>query len=296
MINILFLEDDVVLAETVVDFLEDEDFEVTHVKDGSEAIAKSKLNSFDLYLFDVNVPMMNGFEVLTRLREEGDGTPTFFLTALSDIGSMGEGFEAGADDYIKKPFDPEELLLRIRMKLKNSQKVHRLESELLDVTKKSQEDFLTKLYNRRALETKLEELEYNYKNSEEDFAFIFIDIDFFKKINDTYGHDTGDEVLAWFASLLRESSREEDFIARYGGEEFVSVLPKASLPTSVKFAEKIRQSIQATEFHSKEHTIHLTMSSGVALRSSVESVESLIKKADNCVYEAKRSGRNKVVT
>lgn len=118
--KILFLEDDKILADTVIDFLEDEAFEVVHAKNGEEALDLSYDEPFDLYLFDVNVPLLNGFELLKSLREAEDKTPTFFITALTDIDSMGEGFSVGADDYIKKPFDPDELLIRIRAKLKSA--------------------------------------------------------------------------------------------------------------------------------------------------------------------------------
>lgn len=117
MIKILFLEDDTILAATIVDFLEDEGFEVSHVSNGEEALDASYDNEYDLYLFDVNVPMMNGFELLKVLREADDKTPTFFITALVDLDSLSEGFAVGADDYIKKPFDPDELLIRMKAKL-----------------------------------------------------------------------------------------------------------------------------------------------------------------------------------
>ena len=117
MTKILLLEDDNILAETVIDFLEDEGFEVEHVHNGEDALESTFHNSYDLYLFDVNVPQLNGFDLLKSLREADDATPTFFMTALIDIDSLGQGFAAGADDYIKKPFDPDELLIRVKAKL-----------------------------------------------------------------------------------------------------------------------------------------------------------------------------------
>lgn len=117
MYKILFLEDDKILSDTVTDFLVDEGFEVTHVSNGEQAIDKSFDNNYDLYLFDVNVPLMNGFELLKALRDADDTTPTFFMTALVDLDSLSEGFSVGADDYIKKPFDPDELVIRIKAKL-----------------------------------------------------------------------------------------------------------------------------------------------------------------------------------
>ena len=116
--KLLLLEDDPVLSQTMIDLLDDEGYQVDWVSDGEAALDASYENSYDLYLFDVNVPLLNGFELLKALREADDHTPTFFITALVDINSLGLGFEVGADDYIKKPFDPDELLIRIKSKMK----------------------------------------------------------------------------------------------------------------------------------------------------------------------------------
>jgi len=118
MKTILFLEDDKILAETLIDLLSVENFKVIHVKDTDSVLEATYKSSFDLYLFDVNVPNMNGFELLKLLRDSKDKTPTIFLTALSDIASLAKGFDVGADDYIKKPFDFDELLIRINAILK----------------------------------------------------------------------------------------------------------------------------------------------------------------------------------
>ena len=118
MKKILLLEDDEILYETLVELLEAESFEVVHVKDGREALDATFVSGFDIMLLDVNVPFMDGFELLRELREAGNHTPAIFLTALTDIASLSHGFEIGTDDYIKKPFDFDELLIRIRALLK----------------------------------------------------------------------------------------------------------------------------------------------------------------------------------
>ena len=120
MSKILLLEDDEVLAETLVELLSDEGFEVTHVVDGEMALDTTFIQSFELLLFDVNVPFLNGFELLDSLRSSGDMTPAIFITALSDVASLSHGFDVGADDYIKKPFDFDELLVRINALLRKA--------------------------------------------------------------------------------------------------------------------------------------------------------------------------------
>ncbi len=114
MTKILLLEDDEVLSESLIELLEYENFTIVHAKDGQEAIDKTYEQKFDMFLLDVNVPNIDGFELLQSLRESGDKTPAIFLTALDDIASLSLGFKSGADDYIKKPFDFDELLVRIR--------------------------------------------------------------------------------------------------------------------------------------------------------------------------------------
>jgi len=117
MYKILLLEDDEILSQTLKELLENQDYEVITAKNGNIALDLSFENSFDLYLLDVNVPFLNGFDFLKELRDSGDKTPAFFITALRDIESLSKGFNSGADDYIKKPFDFDELLIRISAKL-----------------------------------------------------------------------------------------------------------------------------------------------------------------------------------
>ncbi len=120
--KILLLEDDLDLGETILDILEDEGYSVTWVKDGIDASDSSYQESFDLYIFDINVPNFNGLELLEALRDAEDSTPAIFISALVDLESISEAFRIGAEDYIKKPFFPEELLIRIRAKFSNSNK------------------------------------------------------------------------------------------------------------------------------------------------------------------------------
>ena len=120
MLKILLLEDDTILSETLIELLESEEFLVTHVDDGQKALDATFVERYDLFLFDVNVAHVSGFELLKSLRESGDKTPAIFITALTDIASLSHGFEVGADDYIKKPFDFDELLVRIHALLRKS--------------------------------------------------------------------------------------------------------------------------------------------------------------------------------
>jgi DNA-binding response OmpR family regulator len=124
MYKILLVEDDLILGESLVEFLEENSFNITWVKDGNEAIEITYDNMFDLYLLDVDIPFIDGFELLKSLRQSGDDTPSIFLTAKANIECLTKGFDVGADDYIKKPFDIDELLIRINTQIKKSFKSH----------------------------------------------------------------------------------------------------------------------------------------------------------------------------
>lgn len=139
--DILLLEDDQILAQSLQELLEDEGYSVDVVYDGEEALDYSYKNSYKLYIFDVNVPEIDGFELLKSLRDADDKTPAIFMTALVDMQSMAQGFDSGADDYIKKPFDPDELLIRVKAKVtqKNS-KIHYLNLEYDPQTKELYQD------------------------------------------------------------------------------------------------------------------------------------------------------------
>lgn len=174
-------------------------------------------------------------------------------------------------------------------------KILLLENELSGLNKENREDYLTQVYNKRALEEKLREMDSGFRRFGRDFTLLFIDIDFFKKINDNYGHDAGDRVLKVFAKVLKKESRDLDFIARFGGEEFVILLPETTLQGAKKFADKLRLIFQKNRFVYKDRRIELTISGGICQRSEVESVQEQLKCADDYVYQAKESGRNMIL-
>lgn len=177
--------------------------------------------------------------------------------------------------------------------LRNRVKV--LEEALRKERKKSTTDPLTKLPNRRAIDDFLSKQESAYKRYGDDYAVVLFDIDHFKSVNDTYGHDAGDVILSSFGKLLRRYSRELDFVGRWGGEEFLVVLPKADNKGALQFADKLREVVEKSKFMYKGTRIPITVSGGVADRASHESMESMLKHADENLYNAKKSGRNKVV-
>ena len=175
-----------------------------------------------------------------------------------------------------------------------AKKIEKLEKELAASREESKEDFLTKMYNRRALDNFIQIKEAEFKRYGHNFVIIMFDLDHFKAVNDDYGHDAGDAVLSAFAKILKKEARTEDVMGRYGGEEFMGILSEADVKGGVIFAEKVRKQVQKARFMYKGQRIEVTVSCGVAERAKHITLEDTIKASDDLLYKAKKDGRNQV--
>ena len=173
-------------------------------------------------------------------------------------------------------------------------KIRKLEKELEKAKQESKEDFLTKLYNKRALDEIIEMKEGEFKRYGHNYTVVMMDLDHFKNVNDTYGHDAGDAVLAAFAKILKLKCRTVDIVGRFGGEEFLAVLSETDTKGGVIFAEKVRKHVQKARFMYKGERIEVTVSSGVSERARHVSAQAVINSADEYLYKAKHDGRNRV--
>ncbi|MEA2111384.1 MAG: GGDEF domain-containing protein [Campylobacterota bacterium] len=173
-----------------------------------------------------------------------------------------------------------------------SDKVAHLEAELLAAQRASREDFLTKLYNKRAIDEQLKIKEGEYERYGRNYSIVMFDLDFFKAVNDTYGHDAGDAVLAAFAKILKKLCRTVDVVGRYGGEEFVAILSDTGLDGALKFGNKVRSTLEHTKLMYKKQHIKVTASGGAAERKAFQSIKATMQSADERLYDAKNSGRN----
>jgi len=174
-------------------------------------------------------------------------------------------------------------------------KIEALEQELRDVKKENEVDHLTGLLTRRWYEKESRKYNENFERNQIDYAIVFFDIDHFKKVNDTYGHEAGDVVLSTFAKVLLRSKREADILGRFGGEEFIALLHFKDKSELYGYMERIKTIITGHMFKYNTLKIPITFSAGVALRSSHNSHEDSVKKADELLYKAKQNGRNKII-
>ena len=175
-----------------------------------------------------------------------------------------------------------------------SKRVKKLEAELAEAKKESKEDFLTKLYNKRALDEFLELKEAEYKRYDRNYAVVMLDLDHFKKVNDTFGHEAGDAVLSAFAKILKKEARNVDIIGRFGGEEFLALLSDTDTQGGVTFAKKVIKHVEKSRFMYKGNRIKVTASAGVSERKKHVSLQATINSADEYLYIAKKNGRNRV--
>jgi two-component system cell cycle response regulator len=280
--------------------LEARGYEVTSAMDGQEALDSVAASPPDLILLDVMMPRLDGIEVARRIKgnPELPFIPIIMQTALETTEDKVEGLDAGADDYITKPINFAELEARVNSLLR----IKALQRELADANtallRVSQTDGLTGLDNRRHLEERLQEMFDHAARLNEPLACMMCDVDHFKSVNDTHGHQAGDAVLRQVADILRSTAREIDRVGRYGGEEFLVLLPGASAADGAAFAERVRTAIESCEFTYEGGSLRRTISAGVSAWPDplVPHREALIKAADDALYVAKESGRNRVVT
>ena len=275
---------------------------------GKEAleIIENKTTQIDLILLDLMMPEMDGIEVCNILKSNPmyQDIPIIFITADDSAENFATAFKTGAIDYIKKPFQKVELLLRVENQLKLNKAyagLRKSNDELLEAYALLERlvtvDPLTGLENRRSLvefgEVQLR-LAQRYHSF---FSIMLLDLDHFKKINDTYGHLIGDEILKNIAKILKESIRNVDHLGRFGGEEFVIILPNTSLENAVIVAERIRGVIANFKHNIEDHIIQITVSIGIASYSRQDNdINQIIERADQALYKAKSSGRNCSIT
>jgi two-component system, cell cycle response regulator len=304
--RILVVDDNPDNVEIIDARLSSRGFTVETATNGEEALARVEENPPHLILLDVMMPVMDGYEVSRRIKGSDSlpFIPIILVTARDSTQDKVEGLDAGADDYLTKPINFPELEARVRSMLR----IKRLQDQLdeknreLEVANKklrklSITDGLTGLFNHRHVHELLHEEIERSKRTGDSIAVAMVDLDRFKKVNDTYGHPTGDVVLYETAEILRDTAREVDMVGRYGGEEFIAILPGTPEENAAQFAERVRQRVEEHVYRDDATEIRMTTSAGVAAYPSeaVPDADALLKRADEALYRAKETGRNQVI-
>ncbi len=302
--KILLVEDSKGQADLIKNFLEKNGYEVTWVDSGKAAIKASKSRPIDIILLDLVLPDINGNEICRWLKKNEDtrGIPIIMLTVKDAINDKVAGLEAGADDFLPKPYNEIELNARIYASLRTKalqdelkEKNHQLEKLLKRVEVMAITDQLTNIYNRRRFLDILEKEFRRAKRYKTSLSCMMIDIDHFKRINDMFGHHTGDIVIRETARIITDNAREIDTVARWGGEEFIMLLPQTKKEEALQPAARILTTIAEHKFPGASDE-RITISVGIANASdgSIDTEEKLIQASDIALYAAKTKGRNRI--
>ena len=268
--------------------------------DGIEGFKQVLANKISLIVCDLEMPRMDGFKFLGMLqtREELRDIPVIMLTGREDRELKIKGLEQGACDYVTKPFDAGELIARVRVQLKIRMLQDELKRSNEMLLQLSNTDPLTTLYNRRFMLTALEREIQRSQRKGSPLSLVIMDIDHFKRVNDTFGHQQGDMVLTRVAALAKRDLRSYDVAARYGGEEFILVLPETTNAEAVQVANRLRLEIAQETFPPPLDTARVTISMGVSTYPfpGIASIDDLSHAADEALYRAKKEGRNRVIS
>jgi two-component system cell cycle response regulator len=309
-LNILVVDDDPTVCLVLQKLLSAAGHTVRLARDGHEGLALALQYQPQLVITDLMMAQHDGLQLIRNLRQTEFGRSIYImvLTILDDEDKLAEAFDCGADDYLTKPVENKPLLARLKagMRMIREQQTLRQEQEelrrrLLELSianQRAQEaaltDVLTGLYNRRHAMERLAQEWAEAERGHRPLCLLALDIDHFKSVNDTHGHDTGDAALRQFAEILRVYSRTPDVPCRFGGEEFLLIAPDTPLEGALNLAERIRLAVQDKPLLAGEVSLRLTVSIGVAEKSARHAnIDQLIKAADEALYHAKQNGRNR---
>ena len=298
MAKLLIAEDDHDAGALMKRVLMKGGHDVRLVDSGEAVLNACAEDAPDVVLLDVSMPGMDGYEVarVLKSRPVTADIPIVFVTGSCETRQKVQGFSLGANDYITKPFHRDELVARVEVAIRIKQHSDALKAANAQLAALSVTDELTGLYNRRHLDQRLAEEVALAKRHQFPLSCLMVDVDRFKRINDTFGHQEGDRVLQVVAQVLRESTRVSDVVGRYGGEEFMVITPGTPLLSACKLGERIRTRTEAQDVQAAGDVIHITVSIGVAQLGQADTPESLVASADRALYMVKRSGRNRVAT
>ncbi|NBX66356.1 MAG: PleD family two-component system response regulator [Proteobacteria bacterium] len=297
--NILMVEDQAFEAQKCQEALTRDQHKVFAVTGGMAALERASVTDCDLIITSLNLQKEDGLRLCSHLRsnERTRAVPILMIGQEEDLPKVARGLEIGANDYILRPLDRNELLARVRTQIRRKRFQEKLKTNYEASLNMALTDTLTGLYNRRYLNVHLEKLLKSTGDQRKQIAVLMFDLDKFKSINDTYGHGVGDEVLKSFADRIKTRMRGFDLLARTGGEEFVAVLVGVSPEKACFVAERLRRAIgkRPMQVNIPDGQLSVTTSVGGAyIGTDVATVDEVLERADQQLYKAKEGGRDAV--
>ncbi|MCK4342655.1 MAG: diguanylate cyclase [Phycisphaerae bacterium] len=291
-VDICIIEDDAAERALLFRRMRDGQFRLVEAEDGETGLAQIRRHRPRVVICDLMLPGLNGLDVCRQVRADAalDGTYIIVVTACREREAKNDVLNAGADDYLVKPYDAEELAARLR----NGLRINKLQEHL---RRAALTDGLTGLSNHTEFRELLKREFARTRRYGGVVSLLMLDLDHFKAVNDTYGHETGNQVLKIVARQLGQLVRDTDVVARYGGEEFAIVCPETNMDEATRLAERMRGTLARNVRLSEHPQLSLTVSIGVSASSdpTVHSVSDLINQADHALYLGKRGGRDQVV-
>ncbi|WP_149714490.1 diguanylate cyclase [Campylobacter concisus] len=288
--KVLVVEDSLPFRNMIKKILTSLQFKVLAAAHGEEAMSYFADNpDINLIITDYRMPVKDGLEVLKEVRKEKDKNSlgVIVMTSPSEKTDASIFLKNGASDFIAKPFSKEELICRVNNTIEAMENINKIANF-------ANRDFLTGVYNRRFFYSDVEEYVQVAEETNEPYAFAMIDVDYFKKINDKYGHDGGDRVLKSIAKILNDNTKGSDIVARFGGEEFCVVLKKINKEEAVKFFVNLRAKVAENEVTIKKEKVKVTISIGISFGNGHCEIDDMLEACDSALYTAKENGRNRV--
>lgn len=316
--KVLVAEDDYTSRVLLETMLRGWGHEVLTAEDGDSALRLiAQHDDLQLLVLDWIMPGPDGPDICRAVRAAVRQNYVYIilLTAKTEREAFLEGMESGADDYIIKPFDAEQMRARLRvaerivqleerlssqneaLRLANEQTrqlLTQVQAQAIELERQAREDWLTGLYNRRHLDFHLQREFVRARRYQSPLTVAIADLDNFKSVNDRFSHHVGDEVLRTLADILQSNSRSTDIVGRYGGEEFVIILPETTREQGLIVCEKIRRTVEEYDWSRVHEGLRMTVSVGMSSDTSLANYEKMLTQADDRLYEAKRAGKNTV--
>jgi two-component system cell cycle response regulator len=297
--RILIVDDRAASAERISNTLSAEQT-VEIETNPADALFRAAEGNYDLVIMSLALENHDALRLCSQLRslDRTRNVPILAICEGDDNARMIRGLEIGVNDFLLRPIDKNELHARVRTQVRKKRYTERLRDNVQMSIEMAITDPLTGLYNRRYMENHLSSLVEQAAARGKPLTALVLDIDYFKAINDSHGHDAGDDVLREFATRIRKSIRGIDLACRHGGEEFVIVMPETDMAVATIVAERLRRRIASEPFTIQQGSgsVEVTISIGLATLDTVDdNAASILKRADQALYRAKRDGRNRVV-